>query len=112
MKQKNPFLTAGYAGEDYFCDRRSETARLIAAFENDRNVTLIAPRRYGKTGLIKNALEKMPDGFAGIYLDIFAMEGRGGGWLRGIADFRNVPLASWIQISFHGAIRIGKPHWK
>ena len=74
MKQKNPFLTAGYAGEDYFCDRRKETARLIAAFENDRNVTLIAPRRYGKTGLIKNALAKMSSEFTGVYLDIFSVE--------------------------------------
>ena len=41
MKQKNPFLTAGYAGEEYFCDRKKETSRLIAAFENDRNVTLV-----------------------------------------------------------------------
>ena len=74
MNQKNPFLTAGYAGEAYFCDRRRETARLIAAFENDRNVTLIAPRRYGKTGLIMNALAKMPSEFTGIYLDIFSIE--------------------------------------
>ena len=65
---------AGYAGEAYFCDRKEETSRLIAAFENDRNVTLIAPRRYGKTGLIKNALEKMPSEFTGIYLDIFSAE--------------------------------------
>ena len=74
MKLKNPFLTTGYAGEEYFCDRRRETARMIAAFENDRNITLIAPRRYGKTGLIKNALAKMPSEFAGIYLDIFSIE--------------------------------------
>ena len=74
MKQKNPFLTAGYAGEDYFCDRRRETAKMIAAFENDRNITLIAPRRYGKTGLIRNALAKMPSEFTGIYLDIFSVE--------------------------------------
>jgi predicted AAA+ superfamily ATPase len=74
MKLKNPFLTAGYAGEEYFCDRRRETARMIAAFENDRNLTLIAPRRYGKTGLIKNALAKMPSEFTGIYLDIFSIE--------------------------------------
>ena len=74
MKQKNPFVTAGYAGEEYFCDRRRETARLIAAFENDRNITLIAPRRYGKTGLIMNALAKMPTEFTGIYLDIFPIE--------------------------------------
>ena len=74
MKLKNPFLTTGYAGEEYFCDRRRETARMIAAFENDRNITLIAPRRYGKTGLIKNALAKMPSEFAGIYLDVFSIE--------------------------------------
>jgi hypothetical protein len=74
MKLKNPFLTAGYAGEEYFCDRRRETAKMIAAFENDRNLTLIAPRRYGKTGLIKNVLAKMPAEFTGIYLDIFSIE--------------------------------------
>ena len=74
MKLKNPFLTAGYAGEEYFCDRRRETAKMIAAFENDRNLTLIAPRRYGKTGLIKNAFAKMPSEFTGIYLDIFSNE--------------------------------------
>ena len=74
MKLKNPFLTAGYAGEEYFCDRRRETAKMIAAFENDRNLTLIAPRRYGKTGLIKNALAKMPSEFTGIYLDIFSID--------------------------------------
>ena len=73
MKLKNPFLTAGYAGEEYFCDRRRETAKMIAAFENDRNLTLIAPRRYGKTGLIKNALAKMPREFVGVYLDIFSV---------------------------------------
>ncbi|MBE6396334.1 MAG: hypothetical protein E7046_04955 [Lentisphaerae bacterium] len=47
---------------------------MIAAFENDRNFTLVAPRRYGKTGLIKNALAKMPAEFTGIYLDIFSIE--------------------------------------
>ena len=74
MKLKNPFLTAGYAGDEYFCDRKRETARMLAAFENERNLTLIAPRRYGKTGLIKNVMAKLPSGFAGVYLDIFSIE--------------------------------------
>lgn len=74
MKLKNPFLTAGYAGEDTFCDRRDETARMLAAFENDRNLTLIAPRRYGKTGLLRHVLSRLPSDFTGIYLDIFPME--------------------------------------
>ena len=59
MKRKNPFLTAGYEGPETFCDRERETAELIAAIENGRNTTLIAPRRYGKTGLIKNTLSRL-----------------------------------------------------
>lgn len=72
MKLKNPFLTRGYAGADYFCDRENETRKLIAAFENDRDVTLIAPRRFGKTGLIHHTFSRLPDEFTGIYLDIFS----------------------------------------
>ena len=72
MKLKNPFLIRGYAGPDYFCDRESETRKLLAAFENDRDVTLIAPRRFGKTGLIRHSFSRLPDDFTGIYLDIFS----------------------------------------
>ena len=74
MKLNNPFLTAGYAGPDYFCDRSEETRKLLAAIENDRNVTLIAPRRYGKTGLIHNLFAQLPRGFTGVYLDIFSIK--------------------------------------
>ena len=31
MKQKNPFIVLGYNGPKYFCDRKKETAKLIAA---------------------------------------------------------------------------------
>ena len=70
----NPFLTYGYAGPEYFCDRKQETADLLSALRNGRNVTLTAPRRMGKTGLIKNAFHQIgleDDGVACIYLDIF-----------------------------------------
>ena len=53
MKLANPFLTAGYAGPEYFCDRKREAEELIRHLDNDRNTTLISPRRYGKTGLIR-----------------------------------------------------------
>ncbi|MBQ4199118.1 MAG: ATP-binding protein [Kiritimatiellae bacterium] len=72
MKLNNPFLTAGYAGPEYFCDRVEETRKLIAALKNDRNVTLIAPRRYGKTGLIRNAFAKLPSDWTGVYVDIYS----------------------------------------
>jgi AAA+ ATPase superfamily predicted ATPase len=74
MKRKNPFLTAGYDGPETFCDRERETAELIASIENGRNTTLIAPRRYGKTGLIKNTLSKLPREYDQIYIDIYATE--------------------------------------
>ena len=72
MKMNNPFLTAGYAGPEYFCDRVDETRKLVNAIKNDRNVTLIAPRRYGKTGLISNVFARLPSAYTSIYIDIYS----------------------------------------
>ena len=55
----NPFLLTGYVSPDYFCDREQETRKLISALQNGRNVTLISPRRMGKTGLIRHAFHQM-----------------------------------------------------
>ena len=74
MKLDNPFLTRGYAGPDYFCDREAETEKLVSAIANGRDVTLVAPRRYGKTGLIHNAFQRLEKTHATVYLDIFAIE--------------------------------------
>lgn len=71
----NPFLYQGYEGPEYFCDRKEETALLKSNLRNGRNVTLISPRRIGKTGLIKNAFyelaEQNPDAIF-LYIDIYA----------------------------------------
>jgi len=55
----NPFLLTGYVSPDYFCDRKQETQKLISALQNGRNVTLISPRRMGKTGLIRHIFHQM-----------------------------------------------------
>ena len=55
MKPNNPFLIEGYHSPAYFCDREAETTTILDALHNERNMTLIAPRRIGKTGLIHNA---------------------------------------------------------
>ena len=52
---RNPFLLSGYVSPEYFCDREKETERLISALRNGRNITLVSPRRMGKTGLIRHA---------------------------------------------------------
>ena len=74
MGRENPFLTAGYDGPETFCDREQETTELVSAIENGRNVTLIAPRRYGKTGLIQNVMRVLSDRCDTVYVDIYATE--------------------------------------
>ena len=51
---KNPFLTYGYNGPEYFCDRVEETKRLTSLLMNGNHVALMSPRRMGKTGLIRH----------------------------------------------------------
>ena len=72
MKPRNPFVLVGYQGPEYFCDRERETQKLVSWLENGSNVTLIAPRRYGKTGLIHNVFHHLPQSFRSVYLDIYA----------------------------------------
>ena len=72
MKPNNPFVISGYRGPEYFCDRIKETNKVVSALTNERNLTLMAPRRYGKTGLIRNVFHTLPDEYATIYVDIYS----------------------------------------
>ncbi|MDR0830146.1 MAG: ATP-binding protein [Prevotellaceae bacterium] len=76
-KPYNPFLITGYYSPDYFCDRETETVKIISALENDRNISLMSPRRFGKTGLIHhvfyNILEQDKNAVC-IYLDIYSTQ--------------------------------------
>lgn len=58
MTKENPFVLRGYVSEDRFCDREQETRDLIAEIESGNNITLIAPRRIGKTGLIQHVFHQ------------------------------------------------------
>ena len=76
FQAKNPFLVAGYEGSDYFCDRERETEKLLEAVNNGRNVTLLAARRIGKTGLIKHLFGKLRETgvWNVVYVDIYATQ--------------------------------------
>lgn len=50
----NPFVTTGYIGPEYFCDREKETEDLVRLLSNGNNIALISPRRYGKTDLLRH----------------------------------------------------------
>lgn len=70
----NPFLTVGYAGPEYFCDRVDETAKLTRLLTNGNNVALISPRRMGKTGLVRHcfAQKKIASKYNTFIIDIYA----------------------------------------
>lgn len=76
MKElNNPFVVYGYKGAAYFCDREEETEKIVKGLSNERNITLIAPRRIGKTGLIHHVFarikEQQPE-ICCIYFDILS----------------------------------------
>lgn len=76
MKQKpsNPFLVQGYYSPEYFCDRERESKAILKALGNDRNISLISPRRMGKTGLIKHIFHLVTEERQDVncfYFDIF-----------------------------------------
>lgn len=70
----NPFVTKGYAGSEYFCDRVEETQKMVELTTNGNNVALISPRRLGKTDLIHHCFQQ-PEIRAKYYtfhIDIYA----------------------------------------
>ncbi|MDR2836310.1 MAG: ATP-binding protein [Bacteroidales bacterium] len=76
-KNFNPFIISGYEGPEYFCDREKESQKIISALLNGRNITLISPRRMGKTGLIHHIfyeIKKQNKNTQCFYLDIFATQ--------------------------------------
>lgn len=80
MKPNNPFLISGYYSPEYFCDREGESATIIDALHNERNLTLIAPRRMGKTGLIRHVFHKLHDeqpDIVTLYMDIYSTQNLG-----------------------------------
>lgn len=70
---ENPFITSGYYGAPYFCDREKEARLLLSHIKNNNNTTLFALRRLGKTGLIHHVFQQLSASkkTVCIYIDIF-----------------------------------------
>lgn len=73
-KVGNPFVTTGYAGAEYFCDREKETEDIIRFLTNGNNVALISPRRYGKSDLLRHcfAQRDISDNYYTFIVDIYS----------------------------------------
>lgn len=74
MGISNPFVTNGYAGVEYFCDRVKETEDISKWLRNGNNIALISPRRYGKTDLIRHcfAQKEIQDHYYTFIIDIYS----------------------------------------
>jgi hypothetical protein len=55
----NPFYFGDLALDEAFTDRRDELKSLESDMQNGRNVALIAPRRYGKSSLVRRASQEL-----------------------------------------------------
>lgn len=74
MKNANPFITTSYLKEENFCGREYETNDAINSLKNNMNVALIAPRKMGKTCLIRhifNVIKKENPHAICLYADVF-----------------------------------------
>lgn len=72
--ESNPFVTSGYAGEVFFCDRKKETKDIVSLLTNGNNLALISPRRIGKTDLIRHcfAQKEIADNYYCFIIDIYS----------------------------------------
>jgi hypothetical protein len=71
----NPFYLIPHTPKAYFCDRAQETEDMVRFLDNGSNITLISPRRYGKTGLIYHVFDCLKERKQKVelfYADIYA----------------------------------------
>ena len=93
----NPFRIAGELAAHEMIDRDDEAARLLSLAEGGHSSRLVAPRRYGKTSLLRRVLD----------------EGAEAGWATALVDLEGVLSLSSVVVrieraydrSLKGAVR-------
>lgn len=67
----NPFQYGGVVKGEAFCNRKKELRDLLRAMENGEKLFVYSERRFGKTSLVRAALEKLPHGsYRSAYIDL------------------------------------------
>lgn len=69
---ENPFIYGEAVRGKYFADRQEEIQELIRDISRGQNVIIFSPRRFGKTSLILEVLEKLRnEGLITVYIDLY-----------------------------------------
>jgi len=77
MIKTNPFKFGSIVSGKFFYNREEELLRIKKTLAGGNNITLYAPRRYGKSSLIKKALKELEEaGFTTVYLDFMSVYSR------------------------------------
>ena len=70
----NPFRYDGPVDPGDLIDRDAEAAALLDRAHEGHNARVVAPRRYGKTSLLKRLLADVErDGLVGVYANFFGV---------------------------------------
>ena len=69
---ENPFVFGKVVFGNHFCDREKEIEEIKKLVRSKQHIVIISPRRYGKTSLVINALERNSIPF--IYVDCSFVE--------------------------------------
>ena len=70
----NPFVFGKIVDKENFCNRKEEIQYLLRNIENGFSTWLFAPRRYGKSSLIKETFKKTPSNIKTIYFDLYNVQ--------------------------------------
>lgn len=70
----NPFQVTKPVAPAEVIDREDETARLVSLAEEANNARLVAPRRYGKTSLLRRVQQRLDRaGWVTVYVDLLGI---------------------------------------
>ena len=106
----NPFKFGHIVSGDFFYDREDELLRIKQTLAGGNNITLYAPRRYGKSSLVNKVLKELDqEGYTTVYLDIMSVYSRDTfikNYTRAIAEKRNFSISEGkcLKITFFNYI--------
>jgi hypothetical protein len=68
----NPFIYGEKVSGENFCNRTKEINELVSEITSGQNIMIYSPRRYGKTSLIGEVLDRVSEkGLITLYIDLY-----------------------------------------